>query len=176
MSEAAAKAGMSTDNWGHIERGYQSMGRDQEPRVVIPPADTLAHMAKAVNISPEELTAIGRADAADALRDLQQRAAVAVPAAPAVNGERSAARHLLDSLRARAVEGDRSLGEMLVDEGLADPEELIIPDAMPPDPTIEEINASNISEETKAKLIRLHLENRARRFEASRLKRKKPGG
>lgn len=178
MAEVAAKASISVENWGHIERGYQSMGRDQPPRAVIPPADTLAHMANAVSISPDELTAIGREDAADALRDLQQREGASAGAAPRSIPAEGAVpvRQLLDELRQRAAAESRSLGEVLIFEGLADPEELVIPEALPPDPIIEEINASSISDATKAKLIALHLENRARRFEEERLKRHKPNG
>jgi hypothetical protein len=177
MADAAAKAGMSTENWGHIERGYQSTGRGQPPRTVIPPPDTLAHMAKAVRITPEELEVIGRHDAADVLRHLQP---LKVPAGVGPDAARLdagvAARQLLDSLRQQAAEEDRSLAELLVDRGLASADEMVIPDAMPPDPIIEEINASDISDATKARLIKLHLENRAKRFEEHRLKHKKPDG
>ncbi|WP_177240583.1 helix-turn-helix domain-containing protein [Nonomuraea wenchangensis] len=83
---------------------------------------------------------------------------------------------IVEALREQARSRNQSLGELLVGEGLAHPDELIVPDALPPDPTIEEINASDISDETKATLIRLHLENRARRFEQERLKRAKPDG
>lgn len=177
MADAAARVGISTENWGHIERGYQSTGRGHQPRTVIPPADTLAHMANALDVTPEELSAIGRQDAADALRDLRAReGAVAASGQLAVANGLTSARQVLNSLRERGAAEARSLGEVLVQEGLADPEELIIPDALPPDPIVEEINTSDISDKTKAKLIRLHLENRARRFEEERLKRKKPGG
>lgn len=176
MADAASKAGISVDNWGHIERGYQSTGRGQPPRPVIPPADTLAHMANALDITPDELVAINRHDAADILRDLRQRATTPAVAARKPSAGNGSARQLLDLLRERAAAEDRSLGEVLVLEGLADPEELVIPDAMPPDPIIEEINASDISDETKAKLIRLHLDNRTRRFEEERMERQKPDG
>lgn len=80
----------------------------------------------------------------------------------------------LVSLRERAQAEGRTIGELLVEGGLVVPEELVVPDALPPDPIIEEINASDISEETKRKIIRIHLENRARRFEEARLESKKP--
>ena len=84
------------------------------------------------------------------------------------------AHETLEALRERAQKLNQSLGELLVDEGLADPYELHIPDALPPDEMIEEIDALDIPEEVKAKLIRLHLENRARRFEEERIKKKRP--
>jgi hypothetical protein len=70
---AAAKAGISPENWGHVERGYQSAGRGQEPRRVVPPAATLARMAYAVGVSPLMLNGIGRADAAGMLHDILDR-------------------------------------------------------------------------------------------------------
>ena len=70
IEAAAARASMSAENWGHVERGYQSMGRGQEPRIVIPPGPTLAHMARVVGLTPRDLAEIGRGDAADILADL----------------------------------------------------------------------------------------------------------
>jgi transcriptional regulator with XRE-family HTH domain len=88
----------------------------------------------------------------------------------------SALADMVSGLRDEAEREGSSLGELLVKYGLAQPEELVVPDALPPDPIVAEIQAStDISDETKAALIRLHLENRARRFEEERLKRKKPG-
>src|SRR6478752_4558052 len=77
IATAAKQAGVSPENWGHVERGYQSMGKEQPPRTVIPPAPTLAHMAHAVGVTPDELEQIGRTDAADILRDLQPQPSLA---------------------------------------------------------------------------------------------------
>lgn len=178
MADAASKAGISVDNWGHIERGYQSMGRDQPPRVVVPPADTLAHMAHAVGITPQELADIERVDASVLLEDLRRREpepAFATVKQQVPGPDHTSARVVLDSLRARAAAEDLSLGEVLVVEGLAEPDELSLPDGLD-DPIIDEINASDISEGTKARLIKLHLDNRARRFEEKRLARRNPDG
>lgn len=78
----------------------------------------------------------------------------------------------LRDLRASADAQGRTVGEMLVEYGLAAREDLAIPAALPPDPIIAEIEASkDISWETKVNLIRMHLENRAQLFEEARLKR-----
>lgn len=69
---AAAKAGISAETWGYVERGYQSLGQGKPVRVHIPPADTLAHMANVVGLSPERLEEIGRADAAKVLREIRR--------------------------------------------------------------------------------------------------------
>lgn len=83
------------------------------------------------------------------------------------------------TLRESAALEGKSVGELLVERGLADEVELVIPAALPPDPLIVAIQESDLPEESKATVIRLHLENRARLFEEARLereqKRKKPG-
>ncbi|WP_327088568.1 helix-turn-helix domain-containing protein [Nonomuraea sp. NBC_01738] len=109
---------------------------------------------------------------------IPQEVTVAAPT-PAHSPAKTALADTVRELRDEAEREGRSLGELLVRYGLAQPEELAVPDALPPDPIIVEIQeSSDISEETKKTLIRLHLENRARRFEEERLKaeqRKKPG-
>ncbi|MEV0584038.1 helix-turn-helix transcriptional regulator [Nonomuraea sp. NPDC050310] len=85
------------------------------------------------------------------------------------------AHDVVSTLRERAMESGQSLGEVLVESGLARPEELTVPESLPVDPIVAELEAAtDISPETKAELIRLHLANRARRFEEERRKRK-PG-
>ena len=121
---------------------------------------------------------IDRALAGDAPIGLQAGAAVESDArtpalvAPEPSGASRSAHQLLDELRVKAKAENRSLAEVLVHEGLAEPEELTIPDHLPPDPIIEEINASNLSQELKERLIHIHLENRKRIFEEARLARK----
>jgi transcriptional regulator with XRE-family HTH domain len=82
----------------------------------------------------------------------------------------------LADLRVKAQESKRSLGELLVREGLADWEEFFIPDVLPPDEMMEEIISLDIPDEKKANLLRLHLENRARRAEEKRLEEERLGG
>lgn len=72
IAQAAQHACISPEHWGNIERGHQSQGGGQS-RIIIPPADTLAHMAHVVGVRPEELVAIGRQDAADLLREIIAR-------------------------------------------------------------------------------------------------------
>jgi transcriptional regulator with XRE-family HTH domain len=86
------------------------------------------------------------------------------------------AQRTLDALREKARTDKQSLGELLIREGLADPEELVIPDVLPPDKMMEEIMSLDIPDEKKANLLRLHLENRAYRAEEERLRGKKPDG
>lgn len=161
MAEAAQGAGISEDYWGHIERGYQSMGKGQPPRQVIAPSDTLAHMARAVSLTPDELSEAGRDDAAAVLADLlgSERES------PPVISE--GLRRAVSDLRAKAAAEHRSVGQVLVEAGV-DPEELVIPDALPKDPIIAEIEAEDIPRESKDRLIGIYLSHRTELLEAER--------
>lgn len=77
----------------------------------------------------------------------------------------------LAALREKAQAEGKTVGEVMVEEGFALPDELRVPDALPVDPIIKEIEESNLSDELKAQAIRWHLDNRARIFEAERLRR-----
>lgn len=66
--EAAGRAGISEGRWRQIVNGYQSAGGQRIP--VTAPAVTLAHMARAVDLKPEDLAEAGRDDAADVLADI----------------------------------------------------------------------------------------------------------
>lgn len=147
IAAAAKRAGVSAENWGHVERGYQSQGRGQPPRVVIPPGDTLAHMAYAVNITPDELAEIGRKDAADLLGEIIKKRGHTTTvtlerSAPAINStvparwltmELECRGHLADTLidavdvlKSVARHWDYSLAELLLESGMAEPADLVI--------------------------------------------------
>jgi hypothetical protein len=70
--QAAPLAGMSEGRWRQIVSGYQSVGGQHLP--VKAPAATLARMAQAVKLTPEDLIDAGRRDAAEVLRDLNSSA------------------------------------------------------------------------------------------------------
>ncbi|WP_214103159.1 helix-turn-helix domain-containing protein [Acrocarpospora catenulata] len=85
---------------------------------------------------------------------------------------RHAATHdevIADLRRDAAAEG-KSIGEVLLERGV-DANQLIIPDAPPTDPHILEIEALDIPQDAKVKMIRIYLENRALRFEEARRRR-----
>ncbi|MFG1873350.1 helix-turn-helix domain-containing protein [Sphaerisporangium sp. NPDC049003] len=67
---AAEKAGISEVTWGNVERGYKGTGRDTAPIRIVPRAQTLAHMAYALGISPADLQSAGRDDAAAVLTEM----------------------------------------------------------------------------------------------------------
>lgn len=67
----ATLAGISATRWRHIVNGYQPMGAGQNLVVVAPPG-TLARMARAVGVTPEQLAEVGRDDAAAELRALTE--------------------------------------------------------------------------------------------------------
>ncbi|HEX7631287.1 MAG TPA: helix-turn-helix transcriptional regulator [Lacunisphaera sp.] len=64
IPEAADDAGISQQNWARIEQG--------QAKTI--PDGTLAHMAHAVQIAPEQLEGIGRHEAAEILREIERQA------------------------------------------------------------------------------------------------------
>lgn len=68
QNEAGRKAGISGTRWRQIVSGVQPSGGGQIP--VTGNARTVARMAWAVGLAPEELDEAGRDDAASELRDL----------------------------------------------------------------------------------------------------------
>lgn len=68
--QAADRAGMSEGRWRQIANGYQVVSKGTYIPVEGPP-DTVAAMARVAGIAPDELDAVGREDAAAALRDMQ---------------------------------------------------------------------------------------------------------
>lgn len=62
-------AGIGEARWRQIVNGYSSPGSGTY-MPVIAPAATLARMAAAVGVTPEQLEEVGRGDAAEILRDL----------------------------------------------------------------------------------------------------------
>lgn len=75
---AAALADISESWWRNIESGFQSMGGGWYKPVDDAPADTIARMARAVGVSPDELRGAGREDAARELEHLMTRDAAAI--------------------------------------------------------------------------------------------------
>jgi hypothetical protein len=78
---AAARIGISAEQWGYVERGYIPTRRGEQQRPFTPTAVNLAKMAASVGVTPRQLSEIGRADAAAILEDIPRKEALA-PAAP----------------------------------------------------------------------------------------------
>jgi hypothetical protein len=89
VREAARRAGLSYGRWRQITSGYQNVSPGSYAAVRAP-ARTLARMAHVVGITPGELTAAGREDAASALEEIRQRegANVLLPTAVVAPRER----------------------------------------------------------------------------------------
>ena len=69
IREAARRAGISYGRWRQIVMGYQNVSPGSFAPVHAP-AKTIAKMARVVNVSPAQLTAAGRDDAAEVLTGL----------------------------------------------------------------------------------------------------------
>lgn len=82
---AAARVGMSPEQWGNIERGYRYAKQNSgAPRRFSAPATTIAKMAAAVGVTAEQMETEGqRPDAAGVLAEMQRREAAAPRARPA---------------------------------------------------------------------------------------------
>ena len=69
VREAARRAGISEGWWRQVVRGYQPLkGGGKAP--MTGSAATVAAMAQVVGVTPEQLEAVGRGDAAEELRTL----------------------------------------------------------------------------------------------------------
>ncbi|WP_406321738.1 helix-turn-helix domain-containing protein [Streptomyces sp. NBC_00519] len=66
--EAARRSGVSNTRWRQIISGYQTVSGSHVP--VVAPAETIARMAQATQVTPDELRQAGRADAAAELERL----------------------------------------------------------------------------------------------------------
>lgn len=74
VAKVAKRAGISEGRWRQIAKGYQQATK--ETRVAVrAPADTLARMAHAVNVTADQLDEAGRSDAADIVRADRRRMA-----------------------------------------------------------------------------------------------------
>lgn len=69
VRKAASVAGISEGRWRQIVNGYQAAGQGQTV-IVEGPDDTVARMAEAVGVSPDQLRAVGRGRAAEVLTGL----------------------------------------------------------------------------------------------------------
>jgi transcriptional regulator with XRE-family HTH domain len=77
ITEAARRAGISDTRWSQLENGYRMNRGHAEPEWA--PADTLAHMARAVGVTPAQLQDAARDDAAAELAALPAAIPEAVP-------------------------------------------------------------------------------------------------
>lgn len=165
VAEAAKRAGVGEATWGNTERGYRKPGRLLDPLPFRPSAKILAHMAHAIGLTPEDLHEVGRADAAAVLAEMR---------GPDVESPSTTLPAAVRRIRAVAQSEGKTVGEVLLEHGLP-ADELAVPDSLPQDRMIADIEAEDIPRETKDRLIRIYLERRAEMFEDERRKRQKPG-
>lgn len=71
IPQAAGLSGDSPGWWGHIERGYQPLGRMKGRRLMMhPEPKVLARMSYVVGVTPVQWEARGRGDVAAELHDI----------------------------------------------------------------------------------------------------------
>jgi hypothetical protein len=108
VKKLAANAGISDTRWRHIVRGWQPAqggGRNE----VVAPALTLARMAFAVGVKPEDLAKTGRTDAAELLARFDGRGEDSNIPLPVTAG----AQAFLPRLNAGAADGGADEFEMI---------------------------------------------------------------
>lgn len=120
IRQAAARIGMSAENWGYIERGYRPAGRGQPAQPFATTAGTLARMASAIGIPPGRLAGEGgRPDAAVILDEILNGAAVndteATRLTAADRDLIARSRETGPVLRARTADVDRQAGWQLLE-------------------------------------------------------------
>jgi transcriptional regulator with XRE-family HTH domain len=86
---AAALAGISTQHWGNIERGHQTLSATERLEVT-GTADMIALMARTTGVSPAHLETAGRPDAAGELREMGGNRAAGTTAPSAGEEDRAA--------------------------------------------------------------------------------------
>ena len=94
LRKAAEQAGISYGRWRQIVTGYQNVSPG-EFAVVRAPAGTLAKMARVVHVTPEQMAAAGRQDAAQAMRDIEPEPATQLTLVP-VDDVATERRHLAE--------------------------------------------------------------------------------
>ncbi|WP_062434850.1 hypothetical protein [Herbidospora daliensis] len=113
----------------------------------------------------------------DLVDDFLRAAGYASPAP----GDQAAPDAVVSTVRATARAEGKSVGELLMEHGVS-VDELLVPDALPPDSVLQqilaEIEVSDLSEEAKIAIIRMHLKIRAGHIEQARKdaeNRRRPG-
>lgn len=113
QNKAAQAAGVSGTHWRRIIKGVASYGGTDVPYVGT--ADTVARMARAVDVSAEELAGVDREDAAEELRALTS----------------GPGRRELPEIEVRA-DADPRILSILQNEVLTDEEKAWVIEALPP--------------------------------------------
>lgn len=125
-AEAAQRAGISAEMWGHIERGHRSAGKGKGRIPVRATSATLAHMAFEIGVTAADLEEAGRGDAAETLRAMDGGKREASPALGVVTVDTDRGRvwfavrpDLSDEKRALLQKWAEDMGESLYQDELA---------------------------------------------------------
>ncbi|MEV4178783.1 hypothetical protein, partial [Nonomuraea sp. NPDC049709] len=156
----ADTAGGSPDSWYRMITSIETGARDNYSR------ETIAAMEVAYQLEPGSLT---RSVRTQQLEPKRQEAMVRpggpggethTPEPPASVIERQ----VLEDLRAAAQGRGRSIGDILVERGLARPEELTLSEEKKGDRLVEDILASDLPEDTKNLLLKDYADRRRHHY------------
>lgn len=143
---ADTHGGGSEASWYRMITSIETGNRDNYGR------ETLAAMEVAYQLEPGS---ISRSLRTGVLEPKKQEAMAAVRGSTLAHEPPASAveRQVLEELRAQAEATDRSIGDILVERGLASPEELTLSEEKRGDRYVKDILESNLPEDTKNRVL-----------------------
>ena len=155
---ADTHGGSSEPSWYRMITSIETGGRDNYGR------ETLAAMEIAYQLEPGSLSRSARTKM---LEPKKQEAMAAHGVGPSLPDEPVASdveHQVLEGLRAKAEANDKSIGDILVERGLASPEELMLSEEKRGDQLVKQILDSNLPDDTKNILLMDYVGNRRHHF------------
>lgn len=162
LEEIMDRAGLSQAAVGKLAGRDRTIANRWLSGVHKPAYDAATRFASAIAHQYPELSGLAQKFLTSAGYSPASVADVQAPAA--TNDPRSGHKEAVEELREIAREQDKTIGDLLVERGLATPDELTLSDAKVHDPIVEEILASDLSEETKNSILLDYAERRRYHF------------
>lgn len=144
----AATATGSTDSWYRMINSIETGNRDNYSR------QTIAAIEIAYQLKPGSLM---RSLRTQTLEPAQADQPAADPGTD---------RAIVEELRAQATSQDKTIGDILVERGLATPDELTLSDQKRRDEMVQDIVNSNLPDDTKNRILLDYVERRRGSFRA----------
>lgn len=154
---ADTHGGGSEASWYRMITSIETGGRDNYSR------ETLAAMEVAYELEPGSL----RRSLTTGVLEPRKQPALAGQSGGALGGPESppdAARQLVQDLRAQAEAADKTIGDVLVERGLATPDELTLSEQKQGDRYVKEILDSDLSQEAKNAILMDYVVSRRRAY------------
>ncbi len=150
----------SEDSWYRMITSIETGARTNYSR------ETLAAMEIAYQLEPGSLDRSLRTQALEPQRQAAMAAAPVMAGGSAQEAPPASEieRRVLEELRTQAEASDKSIGDILVERGLASPDELMLSEEKRGDPLVKQILESNLPDETKNLLLMDYVGRRRHHF------------